>query len=139
MIEEELRTYLKGFAAIRDATPGGCWPGKSPAKVRGDRLILRKVTGDTQYSIVNELAKTGVTMQIDAYSSSPAKARDLHHLVRNVLSGYRGDAGDVSIEGTQIVSERATEEEPEDGSDKWTHRYSADYFFFHTQTAPTHA
>lgn len=138
MIERDLRTYLANSPTIRHEADGGIWPGSSPSGRRGRRLIVRRISGNRQYSLTNEVGITEHIVQIDAYGESPSVAAELFQLVRNRLSGYRGVIGDGFIQGTRIIAERLLREPPEDKSDKWIHRYSADFAMFYGEAVPTH-
>jgi len=137
MIERDLRSYLSGFTAVRDASPGGIWPGKSPRNHKGARIILREISTTRTYSIGNESGLSEKIVQVDSYAETPAKAEEMFQAVRNVLSGYSGLAGDSEIQGTRIVSEGTMDEPPENESDVWTHRYRADFALYYPQAVPT--
>lgn len=138
MIERDLRTYLAGFPAIRDATPGGIWPGKSPLNKKGARIILRGISTIRTYTNQNEVGIAEKVVQVDCYAETPAKASDIFEEVRNVLSGYKGTIGESDIESTRIINEGTLDEPPENQSDVWVHRYTADFAMYYPQTEPTH-
>jgi hypothetical protein len=120
-----------------------------PVDQRGDCLIIRKLGSSPETHLTNECDMAAPMYQIDSYSTSPTKAESLHGLVRNRLSGFgpdtitdvlddEGELSDVFVSSVVMMRNNGYVEEPRDGSDKWTHRYTADYQVFHSQSVPTH-
>lgn len=139
MLGRDIKDFLLDDADVRSYATGGIWPSRVPRGTTGRTIVLQTITTQRQYSLTNEVGQSQFTYQIDCYGETPYHAWQLFEHVRNRLSGYRGTLGDNAIQGTAILSERELSEEPEDASDKWIHRYSADFQFFYPQTVPTHA
>jgi len=121
-----------------------------PVDQRGDCIIIRKLSSNPETHLQNECDMAQPTMQIDAYSTSPTKAESLHELIRNRLSGFgpamvedvldsEGNEVDVWVSSIVLRRDNGYIEDPRDASDKWTHRFTADYEVFHSQSVPTHA
>jgi hypothetical protein len=139
MIEREIKKYLHGSSNIRDVVGNRIYQGRAIQNVQGALLILRNITSERHYSLSEEVATKASILQIDAYDETAVKAYDLGELVRNRLSGYTGAAGDITIYGSTIISERSNVEEPGNRGDRWVFVYSFDFELTHSQTSPTFA
>lgn len=137
MIEKEIKKYLYGSNPIRNVVGNRIYAGKAGQIVTGAMLIVRNVTSQRFYGLVNEIGTKQSILQIDCYENSATKAYDLSELVRNRLSGYSGAAGDATVYESMIIAERADREKPENKSDRWVFRYSADYQIYHDSVVPT--
>lgn len=120
-----------------------------PEANRGPCIIIRNFSGQAETHLQNECNCAQPMVQIDCYDTTATKARSLYELVRLRLSGYGAttvedvlddDGDEVDIHVSAIILRRPGMyvEEPRDGSDKWSHRYTADFEVFHSQTVPTH-
>lgn len=138
MIERDLRTHFLGSTSIADVVESRIYGSRAPQGVRGPLIVLRSVSSDRSYHLQNEAGVKESVVQVDCYDATARKAEELSELVRNRLSGYRGAAGDVTIQAATILSEHAYRESPKDRSDQWVFRYSVDYSITHTQSVPTH-
>lgn len=138
-MERDIKTFLDGDTDVTDKASGGIYPTRAPQGTTGNVIILRTVSSDRNYSLTNEVSPAEFILQVDCYGRTPHDAHELFQRVRNRLSGYRGDAGDGTIQGTRIINELQFADDPEDASDQWIHRYTADFALFLNQTVPTHA
>lgn len=138
MIEKDLKTFFDGSAAITDIVAGRIYAGHVPQGVKGAVIVLRNQSPEHFYTLTNEADATRAVVQIDCYGKTATQADNLGEVVRNRLSGYRGTAGDVTIQGAIILRDNAFTEEPEDKSDQWIHRRSLDFSIIFGQTVPTH-
>lgn len=149
MIERLLYAFLRDSEAVRDRVGGRIYAGHAPANTQGPVIILRVVSRirDDKYSLDNEIGVTESIVQVDCYDERPALAYELFELVRNRLSGYSGEVTHTAANGSEtttfilsatIMREGEIYESPQDASDQWINRYSADFRIFHTQTVPTH-
>lgn len=137
MIEKDIKKYLHASTNIRGVVGNRIYAGRAGQNVVGALLIVRNVTSQRFYSLSNEVGTKESTLQVDCYEDSATKAYDLSELVRNRLSGYAGAAGDATVYQSQIVSERASTETPENKSDRWVFLYSMDFAIHHDSTVPT--
>jgi len=137
MIEKDIKKHLHASSNIRNVVGNRIFAGRAGQTARGALLIVRNITSERFYSLSSEVAAKSSVLQVDCYEDSAVKAYDLSELVRNRLSGYRGTAGDAEIHDTQIVSERAYTEKPENKSDRWVFAYSFDFAILHDSTVPT--
>jgi hypothetical protein len=119
------------------------------AEQKGACIIIRNFSGSAETHLQNESSMAMPMVQIDAYDSSVSKAHSLYQLIRNLLSGYgpetvsvlNDDGEEESVRVDAIILRRPGmyTEEPRNGGDVWTHRYTGDFEIFHSQSAPTHA
>ena len=139
MIETDIRTFLLADTDIAAVVSTRVFGGKVPQGTTGAVIVLRNISGNRHYHLTNEATARESLVQIDCYQSSMTLADALAELVRNRLSGYRGAAGSTTVQAATIISERAFREEPQNASDRWIYRSSADYSIIYSTTAPTHA
>lgn len=148
MIYRILGKLMHDSAEIRDRVGSRIYFENAPAGVTGECIILRHLSGTVNQHLGNEADVAQPLMQIDFYADSVAKAHSGYQLVRNLLSGYRGtatyldDDGDEAtseIQGCNLLRPGMLVNDPRDGSDEWSYRYSADFEVFHSQSVPTHA
>lgn len=151
MIEKQLRFYLLAQATV-SAVLGTkhIYAGRIPQKVADDStytvaLVLTRSNTTRYYDLPGEdtIVQSNIDFEFRASQGTPPATIDAaFEAVRLVLSGYRGDMGDVGdvvkVHGCTI--ERDLMPEPvklTDGSDRWTYTYSADFLITHAQAATT--
>lgn len=149
MIERALYEFLRSSTAIADIVGTRIFAGHAPAKTRGPVLIMRVIARvrEDKYSLQNEVGVTESVVQIDCYHERATLAFDLFEAVRNRLSGYQGtvahkdsggDETETFIHSAVLLREGSVYDAPQDASDQWIDRYSADFRIIHTQPVPTH-
>ena len=151
MIEKQLRFYLLAQGTV-SAVLGTkhIYAGRIPQKVADDStytvaLVLTRSNSNRYYNLPGEatIVQSDIDFEFIASTGTPPATIDAaFEAVRLVLSGYRGEMGDVGnevyIHGVTI--ERDLMPEPvklTDGSDRWTYTYSADFKITHNQAATT--
>jgi hypothetical protein len=131
---------------VRDRVATRIFAENAPEGTQGECIIVRNLSGSAEMHMQGETDCAMPTIQIDCYAESALRAESLWQLVRNRLSGYSGSVSVLDSEGIEqavVVSEFALRrpghiiDEPHDGSDKWTYRYSGDFEVFHSQSVPT--
>ena len=140
MIENHIRDFLRDDVDITNRVAANIWPGRALEFVKGEMLIVSAITSIPVYGLDGEVGKWEHVVQIMAYAATPRAAFTLSELVRNRLSGYRGNIGDDDasfVEKCEIVSGGAGEVAPEDGSDNWTFTHRLDFSLFETTSIPT--
>lgn len=138
MIEKDIRTHLLGSTAITDVVRNRIFEGHAKKGVRGAIIIVRDTSSEHFNTLENEVGVKRARVQIDCYDKTGRYAFALAEKVRNRLSGYRGEAGDTTIQGATLENSGPLAEKPENKSDQWIHRYYLDFSIFHTQSTPTH-
>ena len=86
-----LRTYLLSVSAISSMVAGSrIYPVRMKEGVRDDSIVYFQ-TGETEtYHFTAPTGLVGARMQIDAWSQSTDRARQLGDLVKDALGGYSG-------------------------------------------------
>lgn len=138
MIEADLKTFFDGSAAIASIVASRIYASRIPQGVSGAAIVLRNISPEHFNTLANEANVVRAVVQIDCYDSSATKADTLGEKVRNRLSGYRGDAGNTTIQSAVIIRDNASTDTPENKSDRWIHRRSLDFSIHYTQAVPTH-
>lgn len=149
MIERALYQFLRESVPIQEKVGSRIYAGHAPAETQGPVIILRVIARvrEDKYSLQNEVGVTESIVQIDCYDERPTLAFEMFERVRNRLSGYQGtvahkdsDGDDVEtfLHSAVILREGAVYDAPQDASDRWINRYSADFRIIHTQPVPTH-
>lgn len=146
MIEKIVREYLLDDDDVRDIVGSRIYVGYVPGGVTGAVIVLRKISTERTYHLLNEAGARADVVQIDCYDETGTQAYQLSEIVRNRLSGavtqsvsyLEGDYTTGQIHYAWIINERELAEEPENASDRWTHRYSVDYEIGVSQSVPTH-
>lgn len=119
----------------------------NPTRTMGECIIIRYLSATVNNHLLNESDCAQPMVQIDFYAESVSKAHSGYQAIRNLLSGFNGEAtllDDVGTEATtrisacNLIRPGMLLEEPQDSSDKWRYRYSADFEVFHSQSVPSH-
>lgn len=148
MIEKIVREYLLADDDVRNIVDSRIYVGYVPGGVSGAVIVLRKINTDRSYHLTNEVGARADVLQVDCYDETGTKAYQLSEIVRNRLSGVATANASYMENGAYtvgyihyaiIINERELVEEPENASDRWTHRYSVDYEIGVSQSVPTHA
>lgn len=148
MIYRILYSLLHGSADIRNRVGARIYPERVPAGVEGECIVVSHVSSEVENHLQNESDCAIPTIQLDFYSNTVTTAESGYQLIRNLLSGFRGDVVHLGsdgeeetthISGCNLIGPGMLEEEPADGSDQWIFSYSADFQIFHSQSVPTHA
>lgn len=149
MIYRLLYKLLYDAADIRNRVATNIYASNVPAGVKGECIVMRRVSGSPNSYLESESDLATRMVQIDFYSKSATDAESGWELIRNAISG-RGP------ENVQVLNSSGTEstirlgainlirpgdeiDEPHDGSDQWSYRFSGDFEVFHSQNVPTHA
>lgn len=146
MIHRIIGKYLRDSAEVRNRVGVQTYAEHAPERTTGEHLIISEVSGDVINLLTNEAPKAHSMVQINCYADKAHKARELYELVRNRLSGFKGNVDYLDDDGTesttllevQLVRKGMEITDPEDASDNWKYAYSADFSCYYTQTAPTH-
>lgn len=145
MIYRLLYKLLHDAAEVRNIVGSRIFAEHAPASTQGACIVLRLLGGSPEYHLGGESDCSVRSVQIDCYEESSTRAETLCEWVRNRLSGFRGSV-DVLVNGEEVATDvheirlvrpGALIEEPQDGSDRWSYRWSADYEVFHEQSVPT--
>ena len=148
MIYRVLWKLLHDSEAVRNRVSTRIYGDYKPQDAPpGEYIILRHVSGTPIDAVENETGLADDVMQVDFYGQKVADCKSGYQLIRNRLSGYRGtvdvldydgEEQEVKVTGINLLRKGSLIDLPQDGSDQWACRYSADFQVFYTQTVPTH-
>lgn len=158
MIYRLLGKLLHDQADIRNRVGTRIWFENAPSMVgmtaeqkkqfEGPCIIIRNFSGSAETHLQNECDMAMPMVQIDAYDKTATKSHSLYELIRKRLSGFgsetvsvlndEGEEEDVFVSSIILRRPGMFTEEPRNGSDVWTLRYTADFEVFHSQSVPTH-
>lgn len=140
MIEQYFRDFLSGDADITHRVADRIRPGRLRQADRGDAIVLQEVSRNPAYALSGEAGKHDVVLQVKCYSDTPEGAYSLADLVRNRMSGYRGNIGqqdERQVESVRIIASGADEESLDDASDQYRFSCRWDFALFVTESIPT--
>lgn len=118
----------------------------APANTAGECCVIRIISGAAEYGLDSECDCARPMVQLDFYSENATKAESLYQIARNRLSGFYGSVDVLNASGVEepvdvseclLIRPGALVDEPRDASDRWTHRWSADFDIVHSQSVPT--
>lgn len=146
MIHRIIRKLLYDSTSLRARVATRFYAEHAPERASGEYVIISEIGGEIFNSLENEIGTTNAIVQVDCYSTTTTKARELYEMVRNRMSGYRGDVTYPGLDGndaTDTVSITMLRKgmevtDPSDASDDWKYGYSADFNVIYTHTIPTH-
>lgn len=147
MIYRLLYKLLHDSAGVRNRVGTRIYARNAPAGVSGEHIILNIISGTVHDHLTNEADIAERMIQIDFHADRATDAETGSELVRNLLSGYRGEVSMLSDEGVlsaydfqaNLVRPGDLVNGPQDASDRWSYQHSADYQVFYEQSVPTHA
>lgn len=144
----DLRDHLSGSADIADAVGERIYPDAIPQESRDSTgvrrtlfpaIVLTELSGDIAYSLAGEAGRHTTQVQLDIYTDGAGgrqSANTLSELVRNRVSGYRGQFG-TGCYGTGYVLRPATNiQVPTDAGEHARYRVSLDLEIHHTADRP---
>lgn len=143
-LTEDIRDHLAGSIEVHDAFGEHIYDTRIPQKVAyTSALVITIVSQQPEYYLGGEVGTHISQVQIDIWSDgkrSAAGANLLAELVRNRLSGYRGELGEGCFcNHARIIRYDSTAPEPVDGSNVHRRRVSMDFEIIHTADVPTFA
>lgn len=146
MIHRILYRLLSQSANIANKVGVRIYQDRAPQKTTGDYIVITRVSASPEYHLTAESDCAVDIIQLAYVSTSRAAAEAGFNLIRNRISGYRGDVTYLADDGTYAtgnISEctcvrgALTVEMAGDASDKYRFLCSSDYQIFSSQSVPT--
>jgi len=141
MILADLRTHLLSFTDITNKIGTRVYINRAPEKTPTPYLIISRTSGTPQYSLDGEIGKAQSMLEITAWDrdpNGPYKANVIGDLVRDKLSGWRGNWCDTYVDGCTLEGEPIDRDEiPNDGSSDGWHAVDQTYQVTHSSPVPT--
>lgn len=139
---KDIADHLKGSTDVSDEFGIHFYPDFIPQGISWEQaVVLSDISNVPDYYLGGESGTHTSTMQIDVWTDGKgAKPRErlntLTELVRNRLSGYRGQFGTGCYGTARIVRNNTIAAQPTDGSDNHRLRASMDFEIIHTADVP---
>lgn len=145
---KDIRDHLTASTNIADAFSDRIFPDSIPQEIRdstGTRrelypaIVLSEISGQPEYDLSGESGVHTTQMQLDIYTDGTGgrqKANELSELVRNRLSGYRGQFGSGASGTCRLIRPATAIQPPTDASDTKRYRVSMDFEIIHTADVP---
>lgn len=143
-LTQDLRDHLAGSVEVHDEFGTNIYEARIPQNVvYTSALVITIVSQQPEYYLGGEVGTHISQVQIDIWSDGKrgaVHANRLSELVRNRLSGYRGELGEGCFcNHARIIRYDSTAPEPVDGSNVHRRRVSMDFEIIHTASVPTFA
>ena len=140
---KDIRDHLMGSALLADAVGTHIYPEVIPQGVTWEAaIVLQEINSLPEYTLAGEVGTHITTMQVDIWTDGTGgrpRVTEIAELVRNRLSGYRGQFGDGEFGTARLVRSDSLAASPTDGSVTHKRRISQDYEIIHTADVPTFA
>ena len=148
-LAKDIRDQLIASTAIADAFSDRVYGEVMPQDERdsgGVRkllypcLIINDVSAEPEMYLGGEAGVHMSVIQIDVWTDGTggkSKANELGELVRNRLSGYRGQFGTGCYGTCRLIRNNSLAAPPVDGSDVHRRRVSMDFEIIHSADVPT--
>jgi hypothetical protein len=141
-LTKDIRDHLVVSTAILDAFSDRIYPEKIP-QGRQDAypaIVINDLSNDPEYTLNGEAGLHTTHVQVDVWTDGTggkAKANELGELIRNRLSGYRGQFGTGVYGTSRMIRNDTVAAPPIDGSDNHRRRVSMDFEIIHSADVPT--
>ncbi len=140
MILADLTTHLLSFTDITNKIGNRVYINRAPAKKATPYIILGTVSGDTPYSLQGEIGVTQSLLQVTVWErdpNGPFKANEVAELVRDKVSGWRGNWDQTFVSDCSLQGEPFDlTDPPDDKSDDWWHGVQMDFKVTHRRSIP---
>lgn len=146
---KDIADHLTGSTNIVDTVSNRIFPDVIPQEIRdsqGNKLplypciVLGIVSNQPEYYLGGEGGVHETIMQVDCWVDGEQGAdelNDLAELVRNRMSGYRGQFGTGCRGTARLIRNDPSAVAPVDGSGVYRRRASMDFALIHTADAPS--
>jgi hypothetical protein len=141
-LAKDIRDHLAGSTYIVDAFSNRIFSETIPQNISPayPAIVINELSNSPEYYLGGESGKHSTTLQIDLWTDGTggiAKTNELSELIRNRMSGYRGQFGSGAYGTSRLISNNSAALPPTDSSDDHRRRVSMDFEFIHTADAPT--
>ncbi len=137
---KDIRDQLAASAAITDAFSDRIYAENAPQGAGYPRLHITDISNQPEYYLGGEAGYHTTMVQVDVWTDGTGgkfRANELGELVRNRLSGYRGQFGTGCYGTARLERNDSIVSPPGDSSDQNRFRYSMDFEIKHSAAVPT--
>jgi len=142
-LTKDIADHLRSSTAVFDAFADDIYPEVIPQERKNNwrqALVLNDLSNEPEYYLGGESGTHTSIIQIDVWTdgeSGKARANELAELVRNRLSGYRGQFGTGCSGTAHMIRNDSVAAPPVDGGSTHRRRVSMDFKIIHTADVPT--
>jgi hypothetical protein len=142
MIVGDLAAHLLTKEPITRLVGDAIYARRRPRTSNAKRyILLGRVSGSPQYGLTGEVGNTQTNIEVACWALADngyALAEELAAVVRDQISGFRGEWSGTFINDCTLQSEPYDiEEAPADASDTWAFAVRMDYMVTHAQPEPS--
>ncbi len=138
-VAKDIRDHLAGSAAILDVFSDRMYPDTAPQGVQHPWINISDLSAEPEYSLEGEVGTHTTVIQVDVWTDGKGKraeAQRLRELIRNRLSGYRGQFGEGCYGTSRLIRDNVVTSPPVNGSDTHRYRVSMDFEIIHSADVP---
>lgn len=136
-IRKGLYTLLQTKSGVTDLIKTRLTPDVLPQNQTMPAATMTVISGDSAHHLGGGEGNATERIQFDCYDTTRGGANDLAEAIRVELHGYRGAAGDETIQSCLLDGRRYDVDRPIDGAENWRKRVIMDFVVIHTEAATT--
>ncbi len=138
---QDIRDHLAGSTAIVNDVGDNIYPEVIPQKVQYEKaIVINDISATPEYALRGEVGLHTSRIQIDYWTNGTSgkyAANFGAELIRNRLSGYRGQFGTGCYGTSRMLENNSLAASPFDASDMHRRRVSMDFEIIHSADVPT--
>lgn len=142
-LTKDIRDHLMGSVNIADAFGEHIYAEAIPQDAEWEEmLVINDLSNNPEYSLAGEVGTHTTIIQIDVWTKGAGgkpRVVALGEMVRNRLSGYRGQFGSGEYGTARLLRNDALAPPDPSGGPVHRRRVSQDYEIIHTADVPTFA
>ncbi len=139
-LSKDIRDHLAASSAIVNVVSNRIFADTMPQGTPYPVIIINDLSNTPEYYLHGEAGLHTSHIQIDGWtdgSGGKAEINTLGELIRNRLSGYRGQFGSGCYGTARIIRSDTLAAPPVDGSDQHRRRASMDFEIIHSADVPS--
>lgn len=138
----DIRDHLQTDSDVSDAFGDRMYPDVVPQGTAYPYINLSSISNSPEYDLDGEIGTHVSIVTVDVWTNGTgrrAAAERLGDLVRNMLSGFKGQLGTEGqwVNGCAMIRNNILAGDPLPGSDEHRRRVSMDFQITHTAAVPT--
>lgn len=127
MIEAAIYSRLSNHVGLTAIVGSRIYPAHLPQSAAYPALVYTLVSNTHRHNLTGASGGALARFQFDVFSVRLADCVEAVEQIRLALQGFRGTVAGVNICFGRLDNEQDLSEPPQDGSDQWTYRKTADY------------
>lgn len=142
-LTKDIRDHLADSVEIANAVGDRIYPDGMPQGSEYPAIVISDLSSTPEYDLGGEVGTHTSVVTVDCWTDGKGgreRVNQLGEMVRNRLSGYRGQLGDGAFcSGAMLIRNNTVAAEPLPGSDQHRRRASMDFSIVHTAAVPDFA